>query len=118
MNKIERRTIVSVLFTESSFDKSFFKESSTSTNCSKFLGIKSGYCSLSSLTNGVSSKFLEFLLEDAELSKTEMFSRLVLVSRSTLGVGEGDPISVSRAETVTSSCTKSQVSWYGLKMSS
>jgi len=36
MNKIERRTIVSVLFMESSFDKSFFGESSTSTISQNF----------------------------------------------------------------------------------
>ena len=116
MNKIERRIIVSVFFVDSSFTTTFFTLSFTSTKFSKFLGIRSGYCSL---TNGVSSEFLEFLFEETELSKIEMSSRLVfIVSRSTLGVGEGDPISASKAEMVLSSCAKSQLSWYGLKMSS
>jgi len=116
MNKIDRRMIVSVRLVDSSFTIIFFFVSFSLTNFSSFLGIKSGNCSL---RNDVSSKFLELLFDDTELSKTEMFSRLVLtVSRSMLGVGEGHPISVSRAVTVMSSSAMSQQSWYGLNISS
>ena len=111
MNKIDRRIMVSVRFVDSSLRTIFFFVSFSLTNFSTFRGIKSGNCSL---TNEVSSKFLELLFED-----TEMFSRLVLtMSRSMLGVGEGQPISASKAVTVLSSSAMSQVSWYGLKMSS
>ena len=116
MNKIDRRMIVSVRLVDSSFTIIFFFVSFSLTNFSTFLGIKSGNCSL---RNDVSSKFLELLFDDTELSKTEMFSRLVLtVSRSMLGVGEGHPISASRAVTVLSSSAMSQQSWYGLNISS